>query len=460
MTPVAPCSFRDPEGSVLRREGRILRRVEPAAAARLRAFLGSPLGQALAAEGAIIETWELPEGGDGAVWFEHRRVRFPSYPYEWSPAMLHAAAAHTIDLACRLHEAGDGLKDGTPYNILFEKGRPVLVDVLSIEPRTPGDSVWRPLAQFASTFLLPLALNRTCGLPLASLLLNQREGIAPETAWKQLSWTARLRRPFLGLVTLPELLRRLGLVKESHYAATPGGDPEKARFVLGYRFRRLRRQVAALAPRAHAESNWTGYMGHLSYAEAEFQRKLNFTAASLAESRPRRVLDAGCNTGAFSLQAARAGASVVAIDSDEAVVDHLWRAAAAERLDILPLAVNLAHPTPATGWRNSECDSFLQRAEGAFDMVLMLAVIHHLMVTERIPIGEILALAALLTRRDAVIEYVDPADPMFRTIVRGREHLHTDFNLIAFERAATAHFTVERRETINATRTIFHLRKR
>jgi SAM-dependent methyltransferase len=460
MTPVAACSFRDPEGSVVRRDGRVLRHVEPAAAARLRAFLVSPLGRALMDEGALVETWELPREEDNSAWFEHRRVAFPSYPYEWSPAMLHAAAAHTIDLACRLHEAGFGLKDATPYNILFEKARPLLVDVLSIEQRNPGDAVWRPLAQFASTFLLPLALNRTCGLSIASLLLNQREGIAPEAAWKHLSWAGRLRRPFLGLVTMPELLRRMGLVKQRHYTSPATGDAEKARFVLGYLFRRLRRHVAALEPRRHTQSNWTGYMGHLSYAEAEFQRKREFVAAALADARPQRVLDVGCNTGAFSVQAARAGASVVAIDSDETVAGHVWRAATAERLDILPLVVNLAHPSPATGWRYSECDSFLSRAEGAFEMVLMLAVIHHLMVSERIPVDEILALAASLTRREAVIEYVDPADAMFRTIARGREHLHAGFNIDAFERAAARHFTIERREPVNATRTLFHLRKR
>ena len=113
--------------------------------------------------------------------------------------------------------------------------------------------------------------------------------------------------------------------------------------------------------------------------------KERFVQAALEQVRPARVLDVGCNTGHFSALAARAGASVVALDGDAAVAGRVWRRAEAERLDILPLVVNLARPSPATGWRNAECPSFLARAEGHADLVLMLAVLHHLLVTERVP---------------------------------------------------------------------------
>jgi len=83
--------------------------------------------------------------------------------------------------------------------------------------------------------------------------------------------------------------------------------------------------------------------------------------------RPTKVLDVGCNTGFYSIQAAKQGAQVVAIDSDRAVVGRLWSAAARDHLDILPLVVDLTRPTPGMGWRNSECASFIERATGHFD---------------------------------------------------------------------------------------------
>jgi SAM-dependent methyltransferase len=199
-------------------------------------------------------------------------------------------------------------------------------------------------------------------------------------------------------------------------------------------------------------------MDSLSYAPAEFAAKEKFVGAALGGAT--RVLDVGCNTGTFSLMAARGGAEVVAIDYDAAVVDRVWREASRERLNVLPLVVNLARPTPATGWRNGEAESFLERAAGRFDLVLMLAVIHHMLVTERVPLEEIMSLTAELTTCSAVVEYVDPADPMFRQIARGRDHLHADLNAAAFVRCAERWFAVEEALQVSPTRRLFRLQKR
>src|SRR5258708_5922572 len=169
------------------------------------------------------------------------------------------------------------------------------------------------------------------------------------------------------------------------------------------------------------------------------------------EQQPRTVLDVGCNTGHFSYLAARHGASVVAIDYDAVVVGAVWRQAHKENLDILPLVVNLARPTPAIGWRNGECASFLERAHGRFETVLMLGVIHHLMVSERIPLAEIVSLAAELTTAALVIEFVAPDDPMFRRIARGRDHLFSDLTKESFESACATHFEIVRCERLDVT---------
>ena len=73
-------------------------------------------------------------------------------------------------------------------------------------------------------------------------------------------------------------------------------------------------------------------------------------------------------------------------------------------------------------------------------MVMMLAVLHHMLVTERVPLEELLSLAAELTRDYLLIEFVAPADPMFQRIVRGREALHDHLTFERFEAAAAAHF--------------------
>jgi SAM-dependent methyltransferase len=225
--------------------------------------------------------------------------------------------------------------------------------------------------------------------------------------------------------------------------------------------KRLERSLDALQPARNKSSTWSDYMGTHSYNEPAFKAKEQFVSEVLNETRPGRVLDVGANTGHFSALSAKAGAEVVAIDLDPACVGLIWQRAANEKLNILPLVINLARPSPALGWRNRECASFLERATGSFDCVLMLALIHHLMVTERIPLDEVLGLAAELTTSHAIVELVLPQDEMFRQLTRGRDHLHKDLTQESFERACRRQFEIVKSKALPETyRRLYALSKK
>ena len=135
--------------------------------------------------------------------------------------------------------------------------------------------------------------------------------------------------------------------------------------------------------------------------------------------------------------------------------------AQSEQLDILPLVVNFGQPSPATGWRNGENPSFLDRAQGTFDAVMMLAVIHHFLVREGIPLVEIIHLLADLTTDLLLIEYVSPADPMFEQLMRGREDLFKDLTPTVFESACRQHFVLLQKVQLqNGRRGLYLMRKK
>lgn len=478
-------SFRDPSGQVFAVDDRIIRVVYPGGRADLDAFLDTDAARALQAEGLVAETRPL-EGSERTgilhrvdvhaddedlLVLEHERVPFPSYPYEWPPEMLAEAGRLTLELSRRLLDEGIGLKDATPYNVLFHGTRPVFIDLLSFERRDPGDATWLPYAQFQRTFLLPLLANHYFRLPLSQIFTAHRDGLEPDDVYPLLGGVQRLRPPFLGLVTLPTWMGgrevrydQLGGKKadgESAAARATRADPEKARFILGQVYKGLGKALRRVAPATGQSSTWSDYMTTKDYTDESFDVKRTFTENALREFSPSRVLDVGCNTGFFSAQAARAGASVVGIDYDPVVVDAVYRMARAEELDILPLAVDLTRPSPATGWRNRECPSFLDRARGAFDGVLMLAVLHHMIVSERVPVHEVLALAAEITSDLLIIEFVGPQDPMFRRIARGRDHLHADLDTSTFEAAAAPYFEIAKKERVaDKHRWLYALRRR
>jgi SAM-dependent methyltransferase len=469
-------SFRDPAGAVFAFEGRIFRVVNAAGVDDLTAFLNAPSAQVAVRSGTIVrsdllsgEILERPairaifEHAGGRLLLEHERIAFPSFPYEWPPEMLYAAGELTLDLAQLLLADGIGIKDGTPYNILFRGPDPVFIDVLSFERRHPGDPTWLPYAQFVRTFLLPLLANRHFGLGLDQILTTRRDGLEPEEIYRWSRPTQRLKPPFLSLVSMPTWLGgKHDQDDQSIYRKKTLDNSDKARFILDALFNGLRRSLRKVAPKAGKSSAWTDYMAsNNNYSADHFAAKQSFVKEALAEFAPRRVLDVGCNTGHFSALAAKSGAAVVAIDYDPVVAGSVWRNARAEKLNILPLVVNLTRPTPSTGWRNREWPSFLERARGAFDGVLMLAVIHHMLVTERVPLAEILDVAAELTTRILIVEFISPEDSMFRRLTRGRDELHKDLTVEVFEAGCRRHFEIVRVQHVeNSTRWLYLLKKR
>jgi Methyltransferase domain len=471
-------SLRDPGGHVCHVDDRVVRVVNSDGMSGLRAFLDAASSAYFLKSQRVVGTRFLDSKATAEILqnndvravceqmpdptiVEHERVSFPSFPYEWPAEMLYAAAELTLDFAERLLEDGLGLKDASPYNVLFRGPRPMFVDLLSFERRDATDPTWLPFAQFVRAFLLPLLVNKYFGISLAELFTTHRDGLEPEEVFRLLGPLQKLRSPFLTLVSIPVWLSsREETDREQIYQKRRLSDPSRAKFILRGLLRNVRRKLAATAPPGGRTSIWSDYMDHNRYSEDYFPLKHAFVSKAMREQLPTRVLDVGCNTGHFSAIAARAGASVVAIDYDSVVVGEVWREAITNSLDILPLVVNLARPTPSIGWRNSECQSFLERARGHFDSVLMLGVIHHLLVSERIPLSEIIKLAAELTTDMLIIEFVAPDDPMFRRITRGRDHLFTTLNREFFEKTSGQHFEIVRCQQLDQTSRWLYLMKK
>jgi SAM-dependent methyltransferase len=470
-------SFRDPAGALLVREGRVLRLVNRQGEEDINASLGSGALRGFVDAGRLVTARRLEDqsaadllrelrvaewpGESVSLVVEHERIPFQSFPYEWPPEMLHAAASLTLDLAEAMLAEGRGLKDATPYNVLFRGPQPVFVDWLSFERRDPTDPTWLAYAQFVRTFLLPLLVAKQFGLGLNQILLSKRDGLEPEEVYRLCGWGKRLKPPFLTLATIPTQLGARKGADASIYRPKKVESPEKARFILEHQFRQLRRLLRKVEPDA-AGSAWAEYMGPKQHFTDEYlRRKQEFVERALGRFAPQSVLDIGCNTGHFSRLAARGGARVVSLDQDPVVVGSVWKMASAEGLDILPLTVDVTRPSPGVGWLNGECPAFLDRARGHFDAVLMLAVIHHMLVGERVPLPEILKLASELTRDALVVEFVGTSDPMFRRLTRGREHLFGYLTREFFESTARQHFELlESEEIAPGDRRIYLLKKK
>jgi len=450
-------SFRDPDGFVVAGPAAepVFRVTKTAAAERLLAWLASPTGRQLMDQGDFVRTSHASPhdrdqvlsrtGGDpAATVLEHERVWFPTYPSEFTRGMLREAGLLTLRLADRLRADGQGLKDATPWNILFRGPKPVFVDALSVESRDARDPLWRPLAQFFSTFVYPLWQDQWIGVGVHEAFAGRREGWTTHEMYERLSWRHCLRPQAFPWITLSEWMG--SSTGEANYRPSQAQDPETAQFITRRLFRQLHRTLTATPAALKRRSDWSSYQTDCHYDRAAHEAKRVFVAEALLGAR--RVLDLGANEGEYSFLAAEQGAAVVAVEGDPQAANEIWRHAHRAHLNVLPLVMNLAQPTPSTGWCNREQTSFVDRASGQFDAVLMLALLHHLTVTERVPLSWVLHLAADLTSRTLVIEYISPQDPFYRRLLRGRDALHAEDTQEAFEAELGRRFLVRRTQPI------------
>jgi SAM-dependent methyltransferase len=452
-------TFRDPAGSVELRPDGAYRSIRAPFDAEILDFLALPFATELVAQGRLVasEIISRPPDSETLV-LRHPRVAFQSYPWEWAPALWLAAAELTLNLCSDLIQHGWILKDATPLNVLFQGTQPIFVDVLSIERSDPHQPIWIAYGQFVRTFLLPMLAHSRLGWPL-QVALTRRDGFEPEEIYAALSWPARLRQPALSAVTLPSLLANNKTLQSGSLAQRSLKDAELAKQVILKTLRNLLAHMRRVTP-SHRLSTWSNYAETAThYSDEDHARKRSFVTAALARAKSAHLLDVGCNTGVYSRLAADAGAKVVSVDTDLQAVDRLSTSLRGSGKNILPLCIDLAHPTPAAGWENRENASFLTRCAGHFDTVMMLAVLHHLLLRSQIPMDRIARLCSSLTTAHLILEWVPPTDPKFHELVRGREAIYAHITEAAFREAFAQRFTIVEELTLANGRTMLHLHK-
>jgi SAM-dependent methyltransferase len=200
---------------------------------------------------------------------------------------------------------------------------------------------------------------------------------------------------------------------------------------------------------------WVTYGAHNTYTDDDAQQKDDFVRAVAASRTWPLVWDLGCNNGRHSRIVAEHAEQVLAIDADHGTVELLYRELrAAGDATVLPLCMNLADPSPGLGWLGRERKPLQDR--GRPDLVLALAVVHHLAISANVPVKEIVNWLASLCAT-LVVEFPTTEDPMVRKLLAPkRQGLHGDYTTAAFEDFLNDAFEVRRREELGCgTRVLY-----
>lgn len=208
-----------------------------------------------------------------------------------------------------------------------------------------------------------------------------------------------------------------------------------------------------------AGTEWGEYYSFHGYDENAFDEKKALVETFLESLQPTSVWDLGANVGLFSRIASERGIPTIACDIDPAAVELNYRECVRQtETNLLPLIIDLTNPSPSLGWANEERSSLIKR--GPADVVFALALIHHLSISNNVPLADLTTFFSKIARW-TIFEFVPKEDPQVQRLLISRDDIFDDYTLEGFEKAFTECFHIHRKEQIGvSSRTLYLMENR
>jgi hypothetical protein len=449
-------SFRDPSGFVFHQDGTIYRQVNSSYKKHYDYLMSSGLYETLVNDELLILHNEVgPEyarSDEAYKIIKPEFIPFISYPYEWCFSQLKNAALTTLRIAKKALDFDMSLKDCSAYNIQFRKGSPILIDTLSFERYSEGKP-WVAYRQFCQHFLAPLALMAYKDIRLNQLLRIYIDGIPLDFASSLLPFRTRLRFSLLSHIHVHAKSQKL-------FADKP---VDTRRYTMSrLSFAGLVDNLTSAVSKMNWKpqgSEWADYYEDTNYSSSAFEHKKQIVAAFLDEVSPESVWDLGANRGEFSRIASSKGIQTISFDFDPIAVERNYLDCLKRgETNNMPLLVDLTNPSSGIGWANQERMSLIER--GPVDAVLMLALIHHLAISNNVPINKIAQFCNKICKW-IIIEFVPKSDSQVQRLLVTRQDVFENYSRELFEQQFSRFFVIKTSAEIkDSARTVYLMTRR
>ena len=449
-------SFRDPSGFLFYKNNLLYRQINKSYKEEYEYFMNSGLYEKLVSLNLIVSHREIEMDSfnlndDAYKIIEPEKIKFISYPYEWCFSQLKNAALLTLEIQKISFQFGMTLKDATSYNIQFDNGFPKFIDTLSFEKYNEGQ-MWKPYKQFCQHFLAPLALMSHSDIRFNQLLKIYIDGIPLDLASKILGKSTRFNFSLLSHIHLHAKNQKQYEDKEISIKQKKLGKNSFVGIIES-----LNSGIKKLdwTPKG---TEWGNYYSIHNYSDKSFVMKQDFIDEVIEQEKPKQVLDLGSNTGLFSRICSKKGFFTISLDIDPAAVEKNYLQIYSEyEKNILPLLLDITNPSPGLGWINFERDSFIQRCKS--DLVLSLALIHHLAISNNIPLNKIAEFFSNICK-NLVIEFIPKTDSQIVKLLRNRCDIFDEYNENNFEMEFKKFFTIIKKLQIADSQRVLYFMKK
>lgn len=450
-----PGSFRDPSGFLYYQDDVLYRAVSPIFKEHYDHLVDSGLYKQLTNRGLLISHEEIQPNTRFSIpsykVLKPELLPFISYPYEWSFGQLKDAALATTSIHKMALDHDMELKDASSFNIQFLRGKPILIDTLSLQKFTQG-TPWIAYRQFCQHFVAPLALMAYTDVRLSQLMKVFIDGIPLDLASKLLPKRTYLVPGLLFNIHLHARMQQKYANKSVSTSVKKVSAPMR-KGLIEYLEKTLRRIRFRLK-----KTEWSNYQDECKYSKADTDKKAQIIEEDFSKIEPGIVWDMGANTGYFSALVAKKTSLTVAMDMDHASVEQHYQACKArDEEKILPLWIDLTNPSPSLGWNHQERNSLLER--GPADTIIALALIHHLAISNNVP----LVMIADFFKNSChflIIEFVPKSDIQVQRLLSSRPDVFPDYNQECFEKAFSRHFLMLESSTLLDTQRIIYFMRR
>lgn len=433
-------SFRDPSGFIFTANGCLCRQVNALYKEHYDHLMGSGLYDAFVENDFLIphseiDTTNIDDHGYKII--APTVIEFVSYPYEWCFSQLKDAALLTLSIQKMALEYGMVLKDASAFNIQFQNSKPIFIDTLSFEIYQEGQP-WIAYKQFCQHFLAPLAIMAHVDARLGHLLQSYIDGIPLSLAKKLIPFKKKLNAGiFLHLCLHAKMQEKYSNVKKIKNTDSSNLNVSK-NALLGI-ISSLQKTISKIHWNI-PKTEWIHYYQSTNYSDVGFEEKKEVVRGYLARINPGVVWDIGANTGCFSRIASSLGATTIAMDMDIGAVEWNYRQSRKkDSAPLTPLVVDIASPTPGLGWHGAERESLIDR--GPADCVLALAIIHHLVITNNVPLNLVASFLAAISRY-LIIEFVPKNDSQVQRMLANRVDIFNEYTIERFESECKKHFEI------------------